>query len=317
MYIHSIYSAFTESTQPVEVYKKMSSPDFSDIFEKNEMRRLSPLIKNGVGCGIKAYKDSNFTYLNGIITGTGKGSISKIEQFLRDIDTYHESALNPGIFIQSTHNTINGQLGLKLGYNTYNMTHVNQGFTFNNVLMDAQLILSEKKEGQVLAGFFEENTEFNVDIHQRSGLSGNLKNGEYEIIWGEGVSFFTLSNQTEGSLSKINDFKSFTNLNGSDHWRSLNEYCKSKYFQSDTLFLLGSNNEKELSSHYGEILELLNNNNLQFRTFKNRCGEFDTSSSYALKVAVEVLSKNEGYSKVIICNHFKDYVNQFVEISLP
>lgn len=317
MYIHSIFSALPTNIHESGGYRKMNNPDFSDIFEKNEMRRLSSLIKNGSGCGIKAYQNSGFTSLDAIITGTGKGSISKIEQFLKDIETYKETALNPGIFIQSTHNTINGQIALKLNVNTYNMTHVNQGYTWDNVLTDASLILSENKEANVLAGLFEENTSFNLDIHDKSGLSGNLKNGSYDIIWGEGVIFFTLNNKHEGALGQIALSHTFDNLSGRDHWNDINDFVEDQAYNEKTLFLLGYNNEGEKSGIYGSLIDNLQKQSIAIISFKEISGEFDTSTSQAFEMAINFLKDTNQYEKVVICNHFKDYVTHYLEITRP
>jgi hypothetical protein len=89
--------------------------------EKNEIRRLDRLIVNAMGCALNiAFGESN---LAGIITGTGRGCISKLEQFLADMNTYSESALNPSVFIQSTNNIIGGLIAQKLqtNYLQYNL----------------------------------------------------------------------------------------------------------------------------------------------------------------------------------------------------
>ena len=51
MYILSIHSVIPSSKDPSQLagkmYLEMAEQDFSDLFERNEMRRLSKLIKNG------------------------------------------------------------------------------------------------------------------------------------------------------------------------------------------------------------------------------------------------------------------------------
>ncbi len=328
MYIHAIYAVhpgLQDNPDPKNehFYKKMEIHNFSDLFEKNEMRRLSVLIKNGLGAGMRVIETTGIDQLNAIITGTGKGSISKIEQFLGDIDIYNETALNPSVFIQSTHNTINGQLALKTQANTYNMTHVNQGFTLHNVLRDAQLFLKEYGDKTVLAGVFEENTVFNVSIHEKAGLSGIAEDGHYPIIWGEGVTFFSLGNQFTSSKVRLSGTQCFTNLYGSDHWQEALEYFRKSSKEDGTAYLLGYNNDFEKDTLYKPLIEIIENNNQPYYNFKQHSGEHDTAGGYAIYMANRILKRDPGemkifgdiaVSKVIIFNHFKDYICHIIEM---
>ena len=72
MYILSIHSVIPSSKDPTQLagkmYLEMAEQDFSDLFERNEMRRLSKLIKNGIGCGLRVLKNSNQHKIDAIIT---------------------------------------------------------------------------------------------------------------------------------------------------------------------------------------------------------------------------------------------------------
>lgn len=326
MYIHDIYSIHPVKNEISGAnYKKMAVHDFSDLFEKNEIRRLSILIRNGIGAGLRVVNASGKDNIYAIISGTGKGSISKIEQFLRDIDTYNETALNPGVFIQSTHNTINGQLALKTQSKTYNMTHVNQGFTLHNVLMDAQLLAGECDDKYILAGVFEENTDFNIEIHEQAGLSGIPKDDQFPIIWGEGVTFFSLSSKANTTGIKIKSSKCFSNLYGSDHWSEAVDYLCALPNTSNTVYLLGYNSEEEKNTIYKPVIEFIEKNQQQYYNFKSDSGEHDTAGGYAIYLAHELLKgtpefkghfDEDSISKVIIFNHFKDYVCHIIEMNI-
>jgi len=330
MYILSIHSVIPSSKDPSQLagkmYLEMAEQDFSDLFERNEMRRLSKLIKNGIGCGLRVLKNSDQHKLDAIITGTGKGSISKIEQFLSDIDNYKETALNPSIFIQSTHNTINGQIALKTGSNTYNVTHVNQGMTLSNVLSDAELFLLQHPDALILVGVFEENTEFNIEIHNSAGLSGIESDGSYQIKWGESVTFFILSGKSTPGKVKITSSKTYTNFNDSNHWESLIKDIKLDTSKiNNTAFLLGHNNAIELNSYYVDIIKYLNESKIPFKGFKEVTGEHDTAGGYAIDLANQILTnevtfnemfQTENVQKIIIINHFKDYMCHVLTLEL-
>mgnify|MGYP003609154541 CR=1 FL=1 len=330
MYILAIHSVIPHSKDASQLgnkmYLEMEDQDFSDLFERNEMRRLSKLIKSGIGCGLRVLKKINQDRFDAIITGTGKGSISKIEQFLSDIDTYKETALNPSIFIQSTHNTINGQIALKTGNNTYNVTHVNQGLTLYNVLNDAELFLLQHPDAVILAGVFEENTEFNIEIHNSAGLSGLESDGAFPIKWGESVTFFILSERSMPGKVKFTSSQIYTNLNESNHWESLLKDIKLDTSKiNNTAFLLGHNNEIELNSYYADIRRYLNESKIPFKGFKDVTGEHDTSGGYAIDLANQILTnkvtsneifQSEKVHKIIIINHFKEYVCHVMTLEL-
>lgn len=313
IYVHS-YAHVGNTFSPEKNYRMLDTPDYSAYFEKNEMRRLSLLIRNATGCALAAVEGIYPQEIQGIITGTGKGSISKIEQFLADISKYGETALNPAVFIQSTHNTISGQIALKLGIEAYNMTHVNQGHTIYNVLKDVELMLLEKPGARILFGFFEENTPFNITIHGDAGYNG--RSDHDRVTWGEGVSFFTAGAHAEGSSACISDYRMFHDKDLHAAAVTASSYLQAACTGKKCRLLAGYCNSRDKEEIYKPVLEAAQKLSAEVIPFKDLYGEFDTASGNALSHAIELLVSNQA-ERVIICNHFKNTGLHIIIVTKP
>src|SRR5690606_22314402 len=98
--------------------------------------------------------------VDGVIIGTAKGSMLDTEKFIKDLDYYKEESMNPTPFIASTYNAVNGAIALTTQTTVYHQTYVNRGSSFENALLDAQMLCAESSDNIfVLVGGFEELTE--------------------------------------------------------------------------------------------------------------------------------------------------------------
>ena len=104
------------------------------------MRRMGNLIKMGVGTALKVKGEEK---IEGIVVGTGLGCIENTEIFLREFIVHSSGTLSPTAFIQSTHNTVAGQIALILKEHGYNSTYTQRGTSFENALIDGCLLSSE------------------------------------------------------------------------------------------------------------------------------------------------------------------------------
>ncbi|MCO6460105.1 MAG: hypothetical protein J5I59_01770 [Saprospiraceae bacterium] len=312
MYIHRYNYVLPESC-PDLPYLKLGKPNNMDLLEKNEMRRLAPIILHALGSALfTALKDK--TEIAGIITGTGRGCLSKLEQFLNDMDSYHETALNPTVFIQATNNTIGGLIAQKLDTGAYNVTFVNQGLTVLNVLKDSQIISMENPEKMVLFGFFEENTDFNQMIHDQSSYL-NSPDGS-KIIYGEGTSFFLASQKREKALAKIDEFQLIPTTLNFEKPFTFEELHPNAEIKGCTAFYLGYNNLFEEKEYYHELIQFASQKNIAIIPFKKQTGDFDTSSSLALAMAIEKLA-TENIQTIYIFNHYKRLSLTMIKLSKP
>jgi len=281
-------------------YLNMNKITVQEHLEKNEIRRFDRLIVNAMGCALNiAFGESN---LAGIITGTGRGCISKLEQFLADMNTYSESALNPSVFIQSTNNIIGGLIAQKLKLTTYNTTFVNQGLTVLNVLTDVEMKTLEDSNKKILFGFFDENTHFNQLIHSQSSFLQSQDGNP--IIYGEGISFFIASQSPKNAIAKIESFEYFPTNQYISAPFEVGVYLDINNIEHPCVFYVGYNNEYEKERYYLNIVRFATKMNIPLIAYKERTGDFDTSAGVAIALALEQMAQ-ENLKNIYIFNHYK------------
>ena len=125
-----------------------------------------------------------------IVVGTALGCLKDTEKFLNTFITSTSDFLSPTAFIQSTHNTIGGQISLGLNNHAYNMTHTQNNLSFEVSLIDAILCMKDGKEN-VLVGAAEEKIAF-LELVQPKLISDN-----YPLA--SGASFFAVSKDSQKS----------------------------------------------------------------------------------------------------------------------
>ena len=189
MYVISQYHLWRSIKPAQEAY---ILPDMSDLLDKNEIRRLGVTVRGAVYSGLKCLQIASVQSPEAIITGTGKGCVSSIEKFQEDIITYKETALNPSIFIQSTHNTVNGLIAIKCDSEVYNTAHVNYDQCIFNVLTDLETHFEQGKVENGLIGFFDEYTPFDDVLYEAGGFNSStmVTDDDKSIIWSSAINFF-------------------------------------------------------------------------------------------------------------------------------
>ncbi len=153
-------------------------------------RRMSRIVKMGVSVGMECVRHVGAEQIDAIITATGFGCLDDSEKFLRTLIENDESLLNPTPFIQSTFNTVGGQIGLLLKNHGYNMTYTHRGRSFESALLDAILLIQSGETHCVLLGGFDNNTPSQLKIMERMGLWRHATAGE-------GAYFFVLSDRLQ------------------------------------------------------------------------------------------------------------------------
>ena len=178
------------------------------IPDANMRRRMSRVLKMGVSTGISAVNSSNLAQLDAVITATGLGCLTDSEKFLKSIIESDERLLNPTPFIQSTFNTIGGQIALIKGLNCYNVTYSHRYSSFEAALVDGAMQLEEGADN-ILIGGVDEVTPTQINIMERL----NCYTPQVRPL--EGAYFFILSRErssTTVAAIEISLFKSETVL---------------------------------------------------------------------------------------------------------
>lgn len=312
------------STDNGELYIK--EPNFRKYINPVAIRRMSRLLKMGISAGMNALEQAGVEKPDGIITGTGRGSMTDTEKFLLDMIKLDEGALTPTSFIQSTYNSINGWLALQTKSNGYNQTYVNRGTSLELALLDAQLLLNENDEQQhILAGCFDEITPDYVRVkskidYWKQPTVNNLQLLENSntagSIAGEGTAFFCLTNKAENTICSIEQIHLIQEDSRDEVNDSIQQALKNTDLNSIDLVITGMSGDSRFQRYYDNTLNILGDHT-SVAAFKHLCGEYDTSTGFALWLVTEVFKQqslpeilsikkgtNSTINNILIVNHY-------------
>lgn len=170
---------------------QLIQPDYKEFVSPAMLRRMSSALKMGVAGGKSCLQKSGLETCDAITVGTGLGCVRDTLRFMKVMYEEAETGLSPTSFIQSTHNSIAGQIALLLGNHGYNMTHVQGGLSLGYALSDAELLIGEGDAKTVLVGAVDEKTEELVELLTKLAATAN-----YDLpAIGEGGAFFLASKE--------------------------------------------------------------------------------------------------------------------------
>lgn len=313
-----------------------AEPDYKGVITPSQLRRMGKSLRMGIGCGIPLLKKYN--NVEGIIIGTSEGGLEGCISFLNQIVDYDEGTLTPTNFIQSTPNAVAGQLALITRNTNYNITHVNGGLSFENSLLDAEMLLEERPNAQVLVGNVEEISEYNFNIDTTAGnykkeviSSDDLIASETPgTVAGEGSAMFILAGAPtkEENAIKILSIETITQPTTNEVEALCREVLSKHNLALDDIdgLILGMNGDNRTDHWYENLIESCFQNQIIF-TYKNLVGEYPTSSAFALKMAADLLSGmnysqhvvfrngEKELNKLLIYNHYKGKQHSFILLS--
>lgn len=304
----------------------IQDPNYRKYINPVAIRRMSRLLKMGISTGMNALEQAGVTKPNGIITGTGRGSMTDTEKFLLDMIELDEGALTPTSFIQSTYNSINGWLALQTKSNGYNQTYVNRGSSLELALLDAQMLLNEQQQQQnILVGCFDEITPDYVKVKDKIGywkrpainnlelLNNSNTNGS---IAGEGAAFFCLTNNANSAICSMEQIKIIQKENPQEVHTAIEEQLNSIDFSNLDVLLCGNSGDARFEQYYNTAKTKISAQTT-VAAFKHLCGEYDTSTGFALWMATEIFkrqtlpeiivtqkSNNSSIKNMLIVNHY-------------
>ncbi len=280
---------------------KCIEPDYKNYINPTSLRRMSRIIKMGLTASKICLENAGVEKPGAIITATGLGCLEDTEKFINSIIDNNEQLLTPTPFIQSTHNTVGGQIALMLGCNDYNFTYTNRGISFESALLDAYLLIKEGSDN-ILIGGIDELTDTSFKLLSALNIYNEKAQG------GEGSTFFLLSgNKTEKSICKITSIKTYV---GKSDTAVISEKIKDclqesgKTIEDVGLVLLGDSGNKKTDQIYGELRNSIFKN-FSTQNFKPYCGEYHTASAFALWLSAAIMNvENSKISSILIYNHF-------------
>jgi 3-oxoacyl-[acyl-carrier-protein] synthase II len=312
-------------------------PDYKGIIDAKLIRRMSRIIKMGVAAAMECLQESNITIPDAITTGTAYGCLEDTGIFLTKMVEHNEELLTPTAFIQSTHNTIGAQIALMLQCHNYNNAFVHRGFSFESALLDAMLLLAEKEANNVLVGGIDEITNISHAILSRMGLYKREAISNLDLfatktkgtIDGEGAAFFLIANEPSATdyatLDGIHTF--YKPVTTEETAQQILSFLSAHSIDINgiDLIITGNNGDIKNDEVYDRLQNTLFSKNVT-GNYKHLCGEYPTSTAFALWVAGNILKTQTIPSviskqvpgkikKILIYNHYQNIHHSLLLVS--
>jgi 3-oxoacyl-[acyl-carrier-protein] synthase II len=251
-------------------------PDYKELIPPMQLRRMTKPVRTGVAAAKLCMQHANIDMPASIHVGTAYGMLQDSENFLQKMIVQEEQTLTPTAFIQSTHNTVAGQIALSMGCLAHNMTFVHKAHSFESAWMDAELM--PETNGDILVGAVDEYTDTSFEILKRFGVYNE------ENTAGEGASFFLLSRtKQENTIARMVAFDMFTANDEQEAAEKANAFFQQHQVtpSANDIVLNGWKNTTAPKSFIqNEIID-----------FKQYCGEYPTAPAFAVALGCLVLKE--------------------------
>lgn len=300
---------------------KAMEPDYKQWIDLKLIRRMGRVVKMGVAAARLSLQEAAVPMPDAIITGTAYGCLDDTGVFLSKMINQQEEMLTPTAFIQSTHNTVGGQIALLLGCHAYNNTFVHKAFSFESALLDGIMILREGAVQHILTGGVDEITDHSHAILSRFGLYKHT-------IAGEGAAFFTLgtvmASHTVAQLAGMTTLYRPADL--PEITGALQVFLSAHESSCEDIDLLitGRNGDVNEDAVYEAITQALFPQTA-VAGFKHLSGEYPTASAFATWMGARILQLQQvpqgvlfsgnvpaKIRKVLICNGYQGTHYSFI-----
>ncbi|UTX46998.1 beta-ketoacyl synthase N-terminal-like domain-containing protein [Chryseobacterium sp. MA9] len=281
---------------------KAIEPNYKEFIPPAMIRRMSKTVKMSSVASHYALKEAGIEQPDAIIVGTGMGCSQDSEKFLKNVIDNHEEFLTPTFFIQSTHNTVAGQIALGLQCHAYNFTYVNTSSSLEFSLLDAQLQINDGEAENVLVGSTDEQTHrtmelycLNNTIKKETELPADyLRSTTNGVIWGEGASFFVVGkNKTENSYAKLKNISISNKVELSKVQDFIQNFLTQNNLSAHDIdaVILGFSGDADSDVYYTKAMDLFPDSSLLY--YKHLSGEFNTASGFSTFMACHILKKQQ------------------------
>lgn len=272
-----------ENLQPsVDNQLHALEPKYTSI-PPGQLRRMGRALRMGVGTGMSLLEKSK---VDGMLIATANGGIEDSITFLNQIVDYEEGRLTPTNFVQSTFNAIAGLMGMITSNKGYNATHVHRGLAFENVVLDAAMLLKENPAHIYLIGGVDEISVRNYRMEAMAGWYKKepVSNGDlYDTkspgaLPGEGAAMFVVNNTKEGAIARLVKLQMLHTTSVNVVKQQLTQFIREEKID---VLLSGESGDSRFSEFYSEV-ESSFENEVGVARFKHMTGEFQTVSALAL-----------------------------------
>lgn len=289
----------------------LQTPVYKDYISPVAIRRMAKGVKNSMVASALALKEAQIAHIDAIITGTGMGCIEDSEKFLTAILNNKEEFLTPTSFIQSTHNTVGGQVALGLQCKAYNVTFVNGSVSFESALLDAKMKIDEEEALAVLLGGIDEISDYTTSLFKLAGFIKKENEGPYPVlnstskgvVYGEGATFFVLEDKKrEQTYAEVLDVELFNKLDIDEVDDKIIAFLKSNSLEIADIdgIILGYNGDVEYDAFYKNLSKKTFVNTPQVY-YKHLSGEYNTASAFGLFIGAKII-KNQNIPSIVSVN---------------
>lgn len=306
---------FLENLKPEysSLVLKAIEPAYKEFIPPAMIRRMSKTVKMSSVASHYALKEAGIENPDAIIVGTGIGCSQDSEKFLKNVLDNNEEFLTPTYFIQSTHNTVAGQIALGLQCHAYNFTYVNTSSSLEFSFLDAKLQIIDGDVENVLVGSTDEQTErtmelykLNKTIKKEEDLPVDYLNSEtHGVVWGEGASFFVLGKEKAANCyAQLKDIQIVNALELGETQNFIEEFLTKNNLANTNIdaVILGFSGDVKSDIYYTKAMELFTGSSLLY--YKHLSGEFNTASGFSIFMACHIL-KNQEIPEMMMINDLK------------
>lgn len=274
-------------------------PEYKQYIPPAAARRMAKGIKMGVVASKIAVDEAGVENVDAIITGTGMGCMIDSEKFVSSIIDNNEQYLTPTSFIQSTHNTVAGQIALGMECKAYNFTYVHSAISFESALLDAAMQLENNEAAHILVGGVEELGEHTTKVHRLIDhikpnpvtISSVLNSGTVGAVFSEGANFFVVSNEkTASCYAELLAVETFNTLQKEEVEENVDAFLAANHLKVADIdvVVLGNNGDVDFDRYYG-LFTGGKFSAAQQVCYKHLVGENNTVSAFGVWLASKIL----------------------------
>ena len=286
-------------------------PDYKQYIPPAAARRMAKGIKMGVVASKIAMDEAGIETVDAIITGTGMGCMIDSEKFVSAIIDNNEQYLTPTSFIQSTHNTVAGQIALGMECKAYNFTYVHSAISFEAALLDAKMQLENAEATHILVGGVEELGEHTTKVHrvinhikpEAVTISEVLNSKTKGAVFSEGTNFFVISNQRrESCYAELVAIETFNTLQKDRVSEAIEAFLKENNLKADDIdvVVFGNNGDVDFDGFYNQLSKGIFSKTQQV-FYKHLVGENNTVSAFGVWLASKIL-KTQSIAEIVKIN---------------
>ncbi len=153
-----------------EVSSEEGLSEIRNYMKPLEYRRMGKLMKAAMLSSLKVLEAAGIETPDAIVSATEYGCLQNTEILIRQMAEEGETALSPSAFMQSTHNSIAGNIAIRIHCHGYNITYSQAENSLDVAMADARRLIRSGRCRTVLVGLHDETTELFSSYLDKAGL---------------------------------------------------------------------------------------------------------------------------------------------------